>query len=381
MLETLSVILQVGSFRIFKRRIFRMAPIHHHFELGGWPETTVIIRFWILAGLCTALALGLYYADFIAHGRRSIDPSTSCSASASPATPCSARLVARGEARGGRRRPARPTPGRALADELGVELVEAPDADASRALVARSRRGRSRARACPTTTRCSRPPRPRRCRCSREFDLAARWDDRPHRRHHRHQRQDHGHRRSTRAMLEASGRRAVAVGNTEVPAGRRHRRPDVEVFVVEASSFRLAALAAVRARRRRRGSTSPPTTSTSTPTFDAYEAAKARIWADQDADQVAIGNADDPVVAAHLAGAPGRHVTFGLGAAPTTISTAIAWCSPTASSWPASASSAAPSRTTSPTRWPPRPARSHGRRRRATASAPRCWPSAGSPTG
>src|SRR3546814_15025177 len=46
--ESLSVILQVGSFRIFKRRIFRMAPIHHHFELGGWPETTVIIRFWLL---------------------------------------------------------------------------------------------------------------------------------------------------------------------------------------------------------------------------------------------------------------------------------------------------------------------------------------------
>ena len=66
--ETVSVILQVGSFRMFKRRIFRMAPIHHHFELGGWPETTVIIRFWLLAGLCTALALGLYYADFIGTG-------------------------------------------------------------------------------------------------------------------------------------------------------------------------------------------------------------------------------------------------------------------------------------------------------------------------
>ncbi|HEY9558783.1 MAG TPA: phospho-N-acetylmuramoyl-pentapeptide-transferase [Acidimicrobiales bacterium] len=66
--ESLSVILQVGSFRIFKRRIFRMAPIHHHFELGGWPETTVIIRFWLLSGMCTALALGLYYADFVGTG-------------------------------------------------------------------------------------------------------------------------------------------------------------------------------------------------------------------------------------------------------------------------------------------------------------------------
>src|SRR3954452_15279648 len=64
-LETLSVVVQVASFRIFHRRVFRMAPIHHHFELNGWPETTIIVRFWILAALCTALALGLFYADFL----------------------------------------------------------------------------------------------------------------------------------------------------------------------------------------------------------------------------------------------------------------------------------------------------------------------------
>jgi phospho-N-acetylmuramoyl-pentapeptide-transferase len=67
-METVSVILQVGSFRIFHRRVFRMAPIHHHFELAGWPETTVIIRFWILAALCAAGALGVFYADFIRAG-------------------------------------------------------------------------------------------------------------------------------------------------------------------------------------------------------------------------------------------------------------------------------------------------------------------------
>jgi phospho-N-acetylmuramoyl-pentapeptide-transferase len=64
-METVSVILQVGSFRLTGKRIFRMAPIHHHFELGGWPETTIIVRFWILAGLSTGVALGCYYADFI----------------------------------------------------------------------------------------------------------------------------------------------------------------------------------------------------------------------------------------------------------------------------------------------------------------------------
>lgn len=67
-LETLSVIVQVGSFRLLGRRVFRMAPIHHHFELVGWPETTVIIRFWILAGLFTALSLGAFYADFLSKG-------------------------------------------------------------------------------------------------------------------------------------------------------------------------------------------------------------------------------------------------------------------------------------------------------------------------
>jgi phospho-N-acetylmuramoyl-pentapeptide-transferase len=65
-METMSVILQVASFRLFGgRRIFKMAPIHHHFEQKGWPETTVIIRFWILAGLFTALALGFFYADYV----------------------------------------------------------------------------------------------------------------------------------------------------------------------------------------------------------------------------------------------------------------------------------------------------------------------------
>ncbi len=62
---TMSVILQVFSFRVFGRRIFRMAPIHHHFELKGWPETTVIVRFWIMAGIAVALGVGVFYADFL----------------------------------------------------------------------------------------------------------------------------------------------------------------------------------------------------------------------------------------------------------------------------------------------------------------------------
>ena len=67
--EVVSVVLQVGSFRLLKgRRVFRMAPIHHHFELGGWPESTILVRFWLLAGACAAIALGLFYADFVGTG-------------------------------------------------------------------------------------------------------------------------------------------------------------------------------------------------------------------------------------------------------------------------------------------------------------------------
>ena len=64
-LITVSVIVQVFSFRVFHRRVFRMAPLHHHFELVGWPETTVIVRFWILGALCTAFAIGVFYADYL----------------------------------------------------------------------------------------------------------------------------------------------------------------------------------------------------------------------------------------------------------------------------------------------------------------------------
>jgi phospho-N-acetylmuramoyl-pentapeptide-transferase len=49
LLELLSVILQVGSFKLTGKRIFRMAPLHHHFELMGWSESKIIVRFWILA--------------------------------------------------------------------------------------------------------------------------------------------------------------------------------------------------------------------------------------------------------------------------------------------------------------------------------------------
>jgi phospho-N-acetylmuramoyl-pentapeptide-transferase len=55
--ETLSVIFQVGFFKWKKRRIFKMAPLHHHFELLGWPEPKIIVRFWIISIILALLAL------------------------------------------------------------------------------------------------------------------------------------------------------------------------------------------------------------------------------------------------------------------------------------------------------------------------------------
>jgi phospho-N-acetylmuramoyl-pentapeptide-transferase len=56
-LEAVSVMIQVAVFRLTGKRVFRMAPIHHHFELRGWPETKVVVRFWIVAGLLALLSL------------------------------------------------------------------------------------------------------------------------------------------------------------------------------------------------------------------------------------------------------------------------------------------------------------------------------------
>jgi phospho-N-acetylmuramoyl-pentapeptide-transferase len=64
-LIALSVIVQVGFFKLTGRRVFRMAPLQHHFELVGWGEVTIVIRFWIIAGLLVALGLGVFYAEWV----------------------------------------------------------------------------------------------------------------------------------------------------------------------------------------------------------------------------------------------------------------------------------------------------------------------------
>lgn len=68
-IEAGSVGLQMAVFRASgrRRRLFRLSPIHHHFEVAGWPETTVIVRFWLISGACVAMAVAIFVADYTHH--------------------------------------------------------------------------------------------------------------------------------------------------------------------------------------------------------------------------------------------------------------------------------------------------------------------------
>jgi UDP-N-acetylmuramoylalanine--D-glutamate ligase len=204
----------------------------------------------------------------------------------------------------------RPTDaGRALAASLGVELLEAPDAAE---LVAAVRRSDA---VVPSPGIADHHPIFAAAVGAgvpvlSEFDLAARWDDRPivaitgtdgkttvtE---------------LTRAMLEASGRRAVAAGNTEIPLVAAIDDPHTEVFVVEASSFRLLHSARFAPAVGVWLNVAPDHLDNHA-TFADYVDAKARLWTDQGPDQLALGNADDPVVLDRLSRAPARRETFGL---------------------------------------------------------------------
>ena len=112
------------------------------------------------------------------------------------------------------------------------------------------------------------------------------------------------------AMLDASGRRAVAAGNTELPLVAALDM-DVDVFVVECSSFRLAHTETFRAEAGIWLNLAPDHQDWHR-SMATYQAAKSRLWSQQRADDVAIGHAADPIVAAELRRAPARHVTFAL---------------------------------------------------------------------
>ncbi len=207
--------------------------------------------------------------------------------------------------------------GRAIAEELGIRLVTAPGHDDLRALVAAS------GAVVPSPGVPDHHPvfaaaRDAGVPVLSEFDLATRWDERPF----VAITGTDGKTTVTelaRSMFEAGGQHAAAVGNTEVPFVAAIEDPTIDVFVVEASSFRLLHsrhfAPAVGTWLNIAPDHLDPAGVGSHATMADYVAAKARIWADQSSSQVALGNADDPVVMAELAQATGRHVTFGLGPA------------------------------------------------------------------
>ncbi len=63
---TMSDVIQIGVFKATHKRVFRMAPLHHHFELKGWKEITIVVRFWIVAALFAAVGVGIFYAEWAA---------------------------------------------------------------------------------------------------------------------------------------------------------------------------------------------------------------------------------------------------------------------------------------------------------------------------
>ena len=65
MVETLSDVIQIGAFKLRHKRVFKMAPIHHHFELEGWPETKVVVRFWMVEMIFVLLGLIIFYGNWV----------------------------------------------------------------------------------------------------------------------------------------------------------------------------------------------------------------------------------------------------------------------------------------------------------------------------
>lgn len=62
---TVTWVIQIVSYKTTGKRVFRMVPLHHHFELAGWSEVNIVVRFWTIAGVCVAIGLGVFYSDFL----------------------------------------------------------------------------------------------------------------------------------------------------------------------------------------------------------------------------------------------------------------------------------------------------------------------------
>ena len=260
--ETLSVMIQVASFKLTGRRVFRMAPIHHHYELKGWKENQVVVRFWIITMLLVLFGLSTLEAALMdgLHGTQR-----------SRAGPRAHRVLARASSRRARRRGARRRHAAAppFADRLAGCATRNPRNDGSVRRRHRCRRRPDRDQpGCsegPTVHRgggCARRRARRRRRALRPRAAAAPEGPRDH----RVERQDDGDRADRRARARPRGSRSSSPATSATPVldalpadGRVARRLRARALELPARDDRVA-----RARRRRRCSTSPKTTSTAT---------------------------------------------------------------------------------------------------------------------
>ena len=254
-IEALSVMLQVFSFKYWGRRVFLMAPIHHHFEMKAWSETKIMVRFWIVTGILCAAGFALFYKYY-----PQIRPPLVKSARLRPravGSSAAAERLERARRRGRSGRPLARQRGRPRRCSTASScVVKSPGVPGERAARA-PRRASAASRSGPRSSSAS--------GCCRERAV---------RRRHRHERQDDDD-RAARRDLPRGGRDVAVAGQRRHAA---HVRRAADWVVCELSSFQLEDVARRSPATSRCCSTSSPTTSTGTASFEAYRDAKLRIF-------------------------------------------------------------------------------------------------------
>ena len=306
---TMSLIIQRVSYKTTGKRVFLMSPLHHHFELKGWSEVNVVIRFWIIAGIAAAIGLGIFYGDFLADELETMDERlTGRRGGAGVAGAAAARALLR--------RGAQVT----VVDRAASEATERLAGAGARIVIADAPPDGLFDTASEVVVSPGFPPHHPVASAARaaglevysEPELAWRLRG-PGGPPWLAVTGTNGKTTTTTmlaAILSAAGHRVAAAGNLGEPLVDLAERP--EVVAVELSSFQLhwsrtlapragALLNLADDHLEWHGS------------FDAYAEAKTAVWRGAPVATV-IGNADDPKVAARLSRLPGSPVTFTLSA-------------------------------------------------------------------
>ena len=316
--ETLSVVLQVASFKLTGKRIFRMAPLHHHFEMKGWSETKVMVRFWIITGILAGAGFAMYFIGTVVARAQMTDLGDI--------------LIVGLGASGVESRPLRGRAGRAQARRRSVTRVDS--GDVRRASSSRSRAARSACTCCSASTRSvgrfdlaiaspGIPPHAPLFVSAAACEHPARLRDRVRvlaldtyvGRGHGHERQDDDDlaHRAPAATLRGFRRAPSATSATSRIAAVAEA-DETEVLVAEVSSFQLANIDTFRPRVAVLLNVTPDHLNWHG-SFDEYAAAKARVFENLGESDVAVIDVDDPGSApfAELVAARGVDVSGSAG--------------------------------------------------------------------